>query len=116
MTNIHYFWTLIVVAIIVAVAFGPAVVAALVLIILGMLGIYLAGAYLMTYGAPGWLVIAAALLMVAFAIGVIGDFYSRLRVNAVGDLEAHRVRVRDGDEQPNRAKQIILALLKAIDL
>lgn len=116
MTNIHYFWALVVVAIIVALAFGPAVVIAFGLIILGMLGIYLAGAYLMTYGAPGWLIIAAALLMVAFAIGVIGDFYSRLRVNAVGDLEAHRVRVRDGDEQPNRAKQIILALLKAIDL
>ncbi len=116
MSNPHYFWTLIVVAIIIALAFGPAVVFALALIILGLLGIYMAIFYLYVYGVPGWLAVIFGLLVVALAIGVGGAQYSAWRTNVVGDLESHRVKARDGDATPNPLLLALIKLFHWIDL
>ncbi len=116
MSNPIYFWTLVVVAIIVALAFGPAVVIALGLIVLALLLIYLGIFYLFTYGVPFWLAVVLGILLVFFAIGVAGAQYSAFRTNFVGDLESHRVKARDGDATPNPIKLVLLKLFHWIDL
>ena len=111
-----YFWVIVLVAIVCMFAFGPAPVVAFILIALGILGLYLAAAYLLTFGIPGWLAVSLALVAVVFAVGVAGQFYSNWRVNAVGDLESHRVKARDGDAKPNSLLLAILKLFHVIDL